>query len=200
MREGDMQLTREYGNWLEGFDVDLLPGMTVIELGCGLGADARYIAEGGVHVYAMDRSLERLRQAAASVPKAHFVVADLAVGIPFRSGSADLVLASLSLHYFDTETTLRIVQDAARVLRSHGMILCRVNVAGERNARWGDGIGHEPDFFEVEPGWFKRFFTDASLDVTLSTAFDVERIYTDETWMSGGDTKRTLVARARRRD
>ena len=195
-----MEVQREFGSWLDAHADVLAPGMTVVEPGCGLGSDARYMVERGLTVFAMDRSRKRVRQAAEAVPEAHFVVADLAAGIPFRSGIADLLLASLSLHYFDSETTQRIVQDAARVLRSHGMILCRVNVAGERIARWGEGVEHEPGFFEVEPGLFKRFFTEATLEATLSLAFDVERIYIDETWMSGGDTKRTLVAQARRRD
>lgn len=195
-----MHQTREYGSWLDAHLDTLVPGMRVVELGCGLGADAALLVERGLAVFAMDRSPERIQCAADAVPAARFVVGDLAAGIPFRSESADLVLASLSLHYFDLETTCRIVRDAARVLRRHGMILCRVNVAGERIARWGEGIEHEPDFFEVEPGLFKRFFTTESLAGFLSLAFDVERMYIEETEMSGGDSKRTLVARARRRD
>ena len=195
-----MQQTREYGSWLDSHLDILVEGMRVFELGCGLGADAAFLVEHGLSVFAMDRSPERVRRAAKAVPDARFVVADLVTGIPFRPESADLVLASLSLHYFDLQSTHRILQDAARVLRAHGMILCRVNVAGERMARWGEGIEHEPDFFEVEPGLFKRFFTERSLEQVLSDAFAVERLYIEETVMSGGDTKRTLVARGRRRD
>ena len=191
---------REFGNWLAPHLDSVQPGMQVVELGCGLGADALEMTSFGLHVTAMDLELKRIRQAAIGAPVVHFVVGDLRTGLPFTAGCADLLVASLSLHYFDGRTTASILRDAARVLRPDGLLLCRVNVAGETTALWGQGIEHEPDFFEVEPGRFKRFFTPDSLQSALSECFDVQLIEMQRTSMSYGDDKRTLVARARRKE
>ena len=190
---------REFSIWLDEHLSAPDRKSAVVELGCGLGADARYMSDLGYQVFATDRSVARVCEAARRAPEARFVVSDLRSGLPFIEETADLVVASLSLHYFDFQTTRSILRDISRVLRPHGMMLCRVNVAGETFARWGEGIEHEPDFYEVEPGLFKRFFTEESLDEMLSASFAVDLIRMEHTLMSGGDSKRTLMARARRR-
>lgn len=192
--------SREFGDWLSRFMPELEPGTQVVELGCGLGFDAAWMTGQGYQVTALDLSLDRVSRASERAREARFVVADLRRGLPVASGAANVVVASLSLHYFSRETTVTILADVARILRPRGMILCRVNVAGEKIARWGEGVEHEPDFFEVEPGLFKRFFTADSLEEMLSPVFDVELIQMEQTTMSFGAAKRTLVARARRRD
>src|SRR5690606_16065269 len=118
-------------------------------------------------------------------------------GIPIQTTRADIVTASLSLHYFDRETTNRILQDIVRLLRSDGVLLCRVNVVGETTASWGTGIEHEPDFYEVEPGKFKRFFSERSLEETLGAYMTLESIFSESTQIIYGIEKRTIVARAR---
>jgi len=189
---------REYGSWLEGHANVFVPGMQVLELGCGLGDDAAEMTARGLRVVALDVSPERVAMAARRASAAQFVTADLTGGLPFRDNVVDLVVASLSLHYFDGKTTSAIFADIARVLREDGIILCRTNMVGERIALWGQGIEHEPDFFEVEPGRFKRFFSEESLKATLETAFIVEMVEVERTVMSGGLEKKTVVARARR--
>jgi SAM-dependent methyltransferase len=196
----DDEHEREYGDWLDAHADVLRPDMLVLELGCGTGDDARFLLERGLTVFGLDLSPDRVSQAARRAPGAHFVVGDLAVGLPFRSMVADLVVASLSLHYFDRRTTRAILRDIARVLRKDGMMLCRVNVVGQTISRWGEGVEREPDFFEVEPGRFKRFFSRDSLQEMLSRDFVVESIEPERTRMSGGLAKDTLVARARRRE
>jgi SAM-dependent methyltransferase len=109
-----------------------------------------------------------------------------------------VVVASLSLHYFDRRTTDAIVRDVRRVLRPGGLLLCRVNVVGDRRSRYGEGVEIEPDFFATEPGYSKRFFTAESLRATLSVHLAVECIAPRETLVNGRDVKQTLVARARR--
>ncbi len=189
---------REYGSWLEGQQDVLLPGLLALDLGCGIGDDARYMMDAGLRVIGLDLSPQRVARAAARAPGAFFIVGNLADGLPLRSSIADLAIASLSLHYFDRRTTAAIVQDIARVLRLGAVLLCRVNVAGEKQALWGVGVEHEPDFFEVEPGRFKRFFTEDSLEETLQRHLTVEAIWLEETRVQHEFDKKTLVARARR--
>lgn len=188
---------REYGAWLEPFREMLCPNQAVVDLGCGTGADVEYLHSLGMLAIGMDLSLPRVTQAQRRVPGAHFVVADLAAGLPFQAESFNLVTASLSLHYFDRDTTSAILREVARILKPDGVLLCRVNVAGETVAGWGSGVEHQPDFFEVEPGRFKRFFSAESLTLALSEHFRMESIEFDRTTMSDGFDKRTLVAQAR---
>jgi SAM-dependent methyltransferase len=190
---------REFSSWLEGHACAFFPGQKVLELGCGLGADAAELTARGLEVSALDLSYDRVSVAARNVPAARFIVADLTQGLPFRSHSVDLVVASLSLHYFDRRATALIISEIARVLREDGIILCRTNMVGERIALWGQGVEHEVDFFEVEPGRFKRFFSTESLRDTLATDFTVELVAVERTEISGGLDKQTVVARARRK-
>lgn len=188
---------REYGAWLESFGEMLRPGEVVVDLGCGKGADVEYLHSLGMLAVGMDLSLPRVAQAKVRVPEAHFVVADLTAGLPFQAESFGVATASLSLHYFDRETTSAILQDVARILKPGGVVLCRVNVAGESVAGWGAGVEHQPDFFEVEPGRFKRFFSPESLTMALSEHFETESMEFDRTTMNDGFGKQTLVAQAR---
>lgn len=190
---------REYGPWLGRFAQIMRPGLVTLELGCGLGDDAAELAEAGLRLTGLDRDLARARAAAGRVPAADFVVADLAASLPFQDATFELVIASLSLHYFDRTTSAAIVAEVARVLRDGGRMLARVNAAGDRRSGYGSGVEREPDVFEVAPGHLKRFFRPDSLRSLLAPAFVVEALVAEETTSRYQGAKRTLVVQARRR-
>src|ERR671919_2306023 len=100
------------------------------------------MTEAGLKVIGLDRSVERVVQAAQRAPGAAFIVADLTGGIPIQAEIVDLVTASLSLHYFDRRTTDRILRDVVRTMKPGAALLCRVNVVGERQALWSVGVEH----------------------------------------------------------
>lgn len=189
---------REVSPWLERFAEVLGPGLRALELGCGLGHDAAELIGRGLTLVALDRSRERLAGARRRAPEAHLLVADLTVPLPFPSGRFDLVVASLSLHYFTAATTHGIVAEIARVLREDGRLLCRVNATGDVVHGYGVGPEREPDLFEVRPGHTKRFFTEETLRDTLDPAFDVRRIAPRLTVTAEGE-KQTLECLAVRR-
>jgi SAM-dependent methyltransferase len=190
---------REYGAWLGEHADFLVPGCVAIDAGCGVGDDSAELVAAGLCIVGIDLSPARLALAARRAPAASYVCGDLRRGLPFRGGAADLVVASLSLHYYDRRTTDALVRDVRRVLRPDGTLLCRVNVVGDTASRYGEGTELEPDFFETQPGRFKRFFSEASLRAILSPHLDVESIVRRETLVQGQHVKQTLVARARRR-
>ena len=97
-------------------------------------------------------------------------------------------------------TTDRIVRDLYRVSAPGATLLARVNVAGDVASLWGKGIEHEQDFFEVEPGRFKRFFTESTLADLLSPWFIINRLFPRKTLVNNQFPKQTLVVRATRRD
>jgi hypothetical protein len=69
---------------------------------------------------------------------------------------------------------------------------------GDTASLYGQGPEHEPDYFEVEPGHFKRFFSEASLRETLALHLEVAFIISQKTPVHGQYVKQTLVARATR--
>lgn len=91
-------------------------GLRVVDLGCGEGDLAVRLASGGAEVVAVDAS-ERMLAAAARHPRVRYVRADLAE-FDLPSGSADLVVSSLALHYVEDFSGL--VERVARWLTPGG--------------------------------------------------------------------------------
>lgn len=196
---GDMtSAPREFGDWLDEFADDLRPSLLALDLGCGLGDDTALLMQRGLVVVAMDIDTQRVRVAQQRAPGARFIAGDLSQRLPFHDASFNLVVASLSLHYFDTPTTAAIVGEIVRVLTNGGVLLARVNAVGDVNHGYGQGIELEPEFFEVEPGWRKRFFSVQSLRTTLEPTFQIDLLRSQETDVAGEGVKRTLVTRARK--
>jgi SAM-dependent methyltransferase len=183
--------------WLDEHRDLLEPGSLALDLGCGTGEDSRDLLAMGLDVVALDRSLRGLRCARKRAPAARFVRADIRRGTPFDDWSFDVVVASLSIHYFDWATTCRIAAEIARILRPAGWFICRVNRVGDVNFEYGCGSEIEPEFFEVRSGHFKRYFSEPMLRELLEPHFEVDAIAprTSKRW---GQEKLTLAARARR--
>jgi SAM-dependent methyltransferase len=189
-----------FGPWLDNFPNALTPGQAVLDIGCGHGHDTRTLLAAGLNVVAIDLDPSNIRRASANAPQASFAVADLRTGLPFRDDTFNLVVASLSLHYFDRATTARILRDIHRVTTPGATLLARVNTVGDTASLWGVGIEHEPDFFEVQPGHFKRFYTETSLREALAPRFDINQLFPMAITVNGHQPKQTLVAHAICRD
>lgn len=193
----DGQVERDLDLWLDEH-WELLPsGMKVLDLGCGHGDDSAAMVAHGLNVWSFDRQGGRIDVARQRAPEATFVEGDMRERFPFPDGQFDAVVASLSLHYFDWLTTVGIVSEVGRVLRPEGLLLCRVNRVGDVNFMYGEGEELEPDFFEVEPGRTKRFFTEERLRELLEPRFEIDWIR-ESTTQRWGKLKRILEAQARR--
>lgn len=129
----------------------------VIDLGCGRGADTAYLIGRGHQVIACDLSEEALQRVAKLSPDAVTQQLNLLQGLPFESGSAKVIVADLSLHYFSWADTSAIVSELQRVLQRGGALLCRLNSVMDKEFGAGQGREIEPHFYEFE-GRFKRFF------------------------------------------
>lgn len=106
----------------------------VLEVGCGFGTDTRFLLRSGLSVTATDISPAGLSIAKSIAGSATFLLHDSQDRFPLPDGGVDLVVASLSLHYFDPPTTRRIVADLARVLRPKGLLLYRLNSQSDPRA------------------------------------------------------------------
>jgi len=141
--------------WLEKWS-SFLADKRVLELGCGTGIDTHILAGMAATVVACD-----LEPGGGLPPAAQAVVLDFTERLPFEK-AFDVVIASLSLHYFDWVTTEKIVAEIYRVLVPGGFLLCRLN--SDKDVNYG-----ARGFSELEPGLMdvdgisKRFFNEASI-------------------------------------
>jgi ubiquinone/menaquinone biosynthesis C-methylase UbiE len=96
----------------------------VLDVGCGEGALVRRLASRGARAVGLDPSamaLERARRDGASGPTARYVEG-AAEALPFADSSFDLVIFFNSLHHVPAESMDAALGEAARVLRSGGVV------------------------------------------------------------------------------
>ncbi|GIP40232.1 putative methyltransferase YodH [Paenibacillus sp. J31TS4] len=101
-------------------------GLRILEVGCGTGKSACYLAQKGYQVVALDRHplmLERAKERAEreDIEGIHWVEGD-AEALPFEDESFDLVLAESVTLFTDIPRTLR---EYYRVLKPNGRLLDR---------------------------------------------------------------------------
>lgn len=148
-----------YDNWLDDYKEVLDNCKTeVLDLGCGVGNDTLYLTERGFKVIACDYSdvaLKHLKEQLKSVETKRI---DISNPLPFKDTTFDLVIADLSLHYFDEKTTIEIMKEIKRILKPNGHLLARVNSIADKNFGAGNGQKIEDNYYFVE-GYNKRFFS-----------------------------------------
>jgi SAM-dependent methyltransferase len=150
----------------------LLPGAaSVLELGCGPGDDARYLASLGHTVLATDFSEAAIaagRSRTDNPPNLLYELLDIAQPFPFRDHAFDAVYARLSLHYFPDRVIRAVFGEIHRVLTPGGLLclLCK----SEQDPLYGEGTQLKPDMFERN-GHVRHFFSEAYCASCLSPGF-----------------------------
>lgn len=104
------------------------PGATALDLGCGSGLEAVFLAQAGLAVIAVDSSAPAL-ELAKERARAAAVEIDLrcasAFDLPVDAASVDLVLDRGCLHGIDHEDRADYASEVDRVLRPGGLLLLR---------------------------------------------------------------------------
>ena len=141
----------------------------VLELGCAEGRDSATLVDAGLKIVAIELSSEAVECARLRVPAgAQFHCQDFRDPFPLADGaSVGVVLASLSLHYFEWGATLELVRRIHRVLRPDGVLLCRLNSINDRHygGRGPSSVtGRDEDCFYLFDGFPKRFFDRAAVE------------------------------------
>ncbi len=119
---------------------------TVLDLGCGIGADAEYFAQENHIVEAIDFSSIVIEQ---NNKRSHrgvtYSTFDISQALPYDSQSFDVVYAHLSIHYFSDSVTRGIIKEVARVLKPRGKFYfrCKSINSDEKNVST-----------QIEPGIF----------------------------------------------
>ncbi len=177
-------ISRQHGAdpWFDPFqDAMRAAGETALELGCGIGEDAAELTAQGFRVLAFDVLRKPIRRAIANAPAARFFVADLQSPLPVRSAAVDVVVASLSIHYFSWQTTVALMSEVRRVLRPGGVFVFRVNATDDVNFGALQGEEIEPNYYHVPPDGrnnrpSKRFFDEPSLRALLTPGWRISHL------------------------
>lgn len=135
----------------------------VLEIGCGFGDDTVTLIQAGLNVLAFDLSPECVATAQQRAPKALIECRDTRDPLPDAAINLELIVASLSLHYFPWAETQAIVHRIWNGLRPGALFLCRLNSSEDVNFGAGQGELIEENFYQ-DQGHHKRFFDPASVD------------------------------------
>lgn len=135
----------------------------VLELGCGDGRDSMFLADAGFNVIGIDRSAAQIERAKRAVPSAGFHCADFREPLPFLAKDFGAIVASLALHYFEWDETEQLLERIRNLLRSRGVLLCRVNSTNDHHHGASGHPALAENYYAVD-GERKRFFDRAALD------------------------------------
>lgn len=135
----------------------------VLELGCGTGEDSAVLARNGVDLVSLDLSEQAVTAARARLPDVKFLVQDLRDPFPLGAGSASVVVASLSLHYFPWDETLRLMARIRDALNEGGIFLCRLNSTNDHHYGASGYPLIDENNYSVK-GETKRFFNRNSIE------------------------------------
>jgi SAM-dependent methyltransferase len=134
----------------------IVPGMRVLDVGCGSGRNIVYLMQAGHEVFGIDpdaRAIEAVRQLASRLaphlPPDNFRV-EAVERTSFPAAFADLVISSAVLHFArDDEQFTAMVGASWRLVRPGGLLFCRLassigmerhlDLAGGRRCRLPDG-------------------------------------------------------------
>ncbi len=111
---------------------ELAPGSSVLDIGCGAGKEALYLASKGCEVIGLDSSVEALRQ--ARIRQAQYEIPEElviewregnALALPVEASSIDWALDRGCLHCIDHEERLGYAKAVGKALRPGGNLLLR---------------------------------------------------------------------------
>lgn len=152
-----------YDGWLDKY-IDIFPqNAKIVDLGCGSGSDTDFLLKKGFSVCSTDFSEEALKVLKSLVPQAKALKVDLTEKLPFEDNEFDVVVADLSLHYFEWVLTKQIETEIKRILKNEGIIIARFNSDKDYGFGADNGKILEPGLRLVH-GRTKRFFSEKDID------------------------------------
>ena len=159
-----------YAEWLDVLEKRVVPGSSILDLGCGCGVPVARRLPQGYAVTGIDHSPVQIARARDLVPRATFVCADMTT-VRFPDESFGAITCLFALIHLPLEEQPALLRDVRRWLRPGGLFVATV---GDR--AW---TGVEPDWLGVKDGdmwWshadaetYRRWLADAGLRVELET-------------------------------
>lgn len=173
----NFSFVHQYGNDVLGL-LELTPGMTVLDLGCGNGALTAKLQELGAQPLGMDASGEQLAVARETYPGLTFVQGDAtAFSLP---QPVDAVFSNAVFHWIDRENQPAMLACIAKALRPGGQLVfemggCRCGGAVHdalADAFAKRGLDYKMPFFFPTVGEYAPLLEQAGLLVTHAFLFD----------------------------
>ncbi len=160
--------------WLDKYKsiIDKIPKGRVLDLGCGLGQYTKYFMDLGFEVVSADISLDVLKRLKKDIPNATVIELDMSEPLPFEDGSFDVVFSNLAIHYFDADTTSKLLGEIRRIQKETGKFIGSVNSSKIRELIKGEVIEIEPGYY-LENGRYARLFDEQGFDL-FSPCFSFE--------------------------
>jgi tellurite methyltransferase len=146
---------------------NIVPGMRILDAGCGSGRNLVYLLREGYEVFGVDAdpyAIEYTRRAAASLPPENFRTERIEA-MSFPDAFADVVISSAVLHFAcDDEQFEAMLQGTWRVLKPGGLLFCRLasSIGMERQVRRVSGRRF------LLPDGSERYLVNAALLATLT--------------------------------
>ena len=157
-----LQYDSTYDGWLDHYLGLFHKEDKIVELGCGRAYDSRYLLEKGfTDITVCDFSKEVLEIIKKEVPNLKTLNFDMKDEIPFQDNSINVIIADLSIHYFDTNTTIFLANEIYRVLKKNGIFIARVNSTNDKLYIPNTNQLEENYFYNGEI--YKRFFSEDSI-------------------------------------
>lgn len=175
--ERDFSFVPAYGRDVVGL-VDVRPGETCLDLGCGNGTLTAELCERGLDAFGMDASPEMLALARKSHPELRFIEGD---ATSFTLGrTVDVVFSNAVLHWIDRGRHPEMLSHVAAALRPGGQFVfeCGGYGCGARiHAALADsfrrhGLVYEMPFYFPTVGEYAPLVEAAGMRVTDASLFD----------------------------
>ena len=157
-------------------NMDLRPGMKVLDMGCGKGCSSVFLAkEYGVTVFATDLwvpATENLRRfEAAGVADLVFPIHAEAHALPYAEGFFDAAVSFNSYHYFGTDDTY-LPEVFSKLVKAGGQLGVVIN--GCINEADGASGLKSPDHAAFHSGkWWRRHWEKTGL-VEITACYDFD--------------------------
>lgn len=153
------------------------PRPCALDLGCGVGRHALYLAAQGFEVWAMDASSNGIGVVRDEASQ-HDLPLHLSVGamteLPYRDGQFDYVLAWNVIYHGDGEIVRRCIREIYRVLRPGGIY--QGTMLSKRHHTFGLGRELAPNTFVLDGHGDKshpHFYCNAVELVALHDPFEI---------------------------
>jgi SAM-dependent methyltransferase len=124
---------------------------SALDLGCGVGRHACFLASAGLEVQAMDASVSGLDFAARQARDVGLDVTfrdGLMTALPYADASFDYVLSFNVIYHGDGGVVARAISEIHRVLKPGGLF--HGTLLSKRNSHYGLGKEIAPDTFVVD--------------------------------------------------
>jgi 2-polyprenyl-3-methyl-5-hydroxy-6-metoxy-1,4-benzoquinol methylase len=145
----------------------ILPGMRVLDAGCGSGRNLVYLVRQGLEVFAADtnpEAIEAVHALAPHLPRTNFRVEPVEA-MSFPKAFADVVISSAVLHFAQDDRHFRaMLQGTWKALKPGGLLFCRLasSIGIERQIQLIEGRRH------LLPDGSERYLVDEPLLMRLT--------------------------------